>query len=168
MPGGKVHGGGGHGNHSRNQRKKYEHAQIVKEKLERKKQAKERKKQKTKTEFLEVFVPNLKQQANQVIKIIKNKISLKKVSKPNSIKMFLALDKWYLEKINQEAKKRKIVEESFSIEELNKFSLIGQKKKIDYLSTLLGNNPSVFIQKEIVKDIEKWKSRIPRILEGKY
>lgn len=168
MPGGKVHGGGGHGKFARKQQQKYAHEEAVKEKLKRKKEARDRKKERLNSEFLEVVVPGLRQKAIDAIKIINQKISLKQVSRPNAIKIFLALDEWYLEKINQEAIKRRIIEKPFEAQELNKVSLIGAQKRSEYLASLLGNNPSVYTQKEIMRDIEKWKNRIPKILEGKY
>ncbi len=168
MAGGKVHGGGGHGRHGREVQRVYAHQEKVAVSRERAIQKNKRKAERINREFLENIVPGFGSKVLDVLKIIEKKLSLKQITRNNALKMMIAVDEWYLEQIESTALKKRIILEPFSLEEKEKISIIGERKKREYLANLLGINPSISFQKEIINDLAKWKRRVPQILEGKY
>jgi|GEM_PF-2727451 len=90
------------------------------------------------------------------------------IQKRNGLIRALAADEWFIDKCESEALKRKVLFEKLLPEEREVLSYVGGEMRTKYLVALLGENPSVSLQKDILEQIQKWKGRVPGMLQGHY
>ncbi len=174
MPGGKVHGGGGHGRHSREVRRKMIHQARAQEGIERQ-QAKrerylERKFNGLATHFDSVIKPTAQRALKNIQNAMKQVPGRKTLIRQQAIIRLLAVDAWHHEEAVRKARELKIDDhlnpEKFHILEREQREGLWKEilsKKVVGGTILIPRKPS-----ELKEEIEKWKGRVKHMAEGRY
>jgi len=168
MPGGKVHGQGGHGRFFREQQRGYAHRDAVEQRIERAQEAGKRREERKFGEFLEKECTRARDDAIKALQETANAADAGRMRPRESFVRLLAVNAWWVDFAEKELLARRFISEPLSPEERERISLIDSERKNSLLIKLLGENPSIATQKETLAQIEKWKGRVPGILKGHY
>jgi hypothetical protein len=109
----------------------------------------------------------------QRISFLKNKIkqdvALKRVSRRTAAAQTLAIDKWVSEMLAKKIRETKDPKEAKALEGIQSWlKVLNERQEMELMDKLLGKNPTIELQKDIIAQVNKWKNRVPRMLEGKY
>ncbi|HNV01261.1 MAG TPA: hypothetical protein PKK60_02420 [archaeon] len=105
-----------------------------------------------------------------VRKQINQSVKLGRVSKRTAAAQTLALDKWVSEELQKRIKETKDPKEAEALKiTINQeLKVLTEIEEMELMDKLLGNNPTVELQKDIVTQIDKWKKRMPQLIKGIY
>lgn len=105
-----------------------------------------------------------------VRKQINQSVKLGRVSKRTAAAQVLALDKWVSEELQKRIKETKDPKEAEALKiAINReLKVLTELEEMELMNKLLGNNPTVELQKDIIAQIEKWKKRMPQLIKGIY
>ncbi len=174
MPGGKVHGGGGHGRHSREQRRKLIHQVRAEEGIQRQ-QAKreryfERKYEGLAAHFDAVIKPTAQKALANIQAAMKPSAHGKSLIRQQAIIRLLAVDAWHHEEAVKKAKELHVEDhlnpEKFHILEREQRETLWKEilsKKVVGGTVLIPRKPA-----ELKEEIEKWKGRVKHMSNGQY
>jgi len=168
MPGGKVHGQGGHGRYGRELQRGFEHRERAREVLERQQEKNKRKKERSWQEITESAAPGMRQKLDALIVRLESKLKRKEIKTRNYARIYLAMNEWYVEQLEAALKKKGLHAENVFEEHQRELGVRVSSLPVDLMAELLGNNPSVLTQKQLREEIDKWKKRMPKLLEGEY
>jgi hypothetical protein len=90
------------------------------------------------------------------------------IGKTNRLIRALAVDDWFIDRCEEEAIKRRIITEKLLPGEREILSFVGGEMRTKYIVALLGENPTILVQRDIMDQIKKWKGRVPGMLKGHY
>jgi hypothetical protein len=168
----KIHGqGGAQGHHTKEMKHKYETSIRIKEKIQRTEAKKNRYAQRKidwiKDELINHIGPTSTTALDRVITAVK----IKKVSKPVSLIITLAVDAWHVEEILKTLNSKKISKDIFTEQDLESFHFLSPEKRKETMEALLPNRKIKIGSRnssQLKEDIEKWKRRVPKIAQGHY
>jgi hypothetical protein len=174
MPGGKVHGGGGHGRHSREQRRKLVHQVRAQEGIERQQAKRERYFDRKFEGLAEHFDNSIKPVAQKALANIQSAMKpsahKKTLIRQQAIIRLLAVDAWHHGEAVRKAKELHIEghldPEKFHILEREQREALWKEilsKKVVGGTVLIPRKPA-----ELKEEIEKWKGRVKHMAEGRY
>jgi hypothetical protein len=168
MPRGKVHGQGGHGRHSREMLRGYEHREVVSSIIERKQQKSQRRQDRNISELMHnvqtEMIPKVKATIERILADMKRKVGTSNIN----IMKIIAINNWYIAEIEKELFRKRLITEALSVEEREQLSLIAEADYQKHMEHLLGKNPSALRVREVKEQLEKWQQRVPKILKGEY
>lgn len=168
MPGGKVHGQGGHGRHSREMQRTYAHGEIANEKIVRRKAKAERKQERNVAQLMEKLSSDIIPKVNALYARLRQELQRGVGSKRTLKIKILAINEWYIDEIEKQMIKKRLTHEPLNTSEREQISLVERKDYLKYMGDLVGKNPTQRSVVELREQMSKWKNRVPKMLLGQY
>ena len=170
MAGGKVHGEGGHGRHSREMRRKYASEIEARQKIERAQEKNLRYVERKLNLTVSVIAEKIRPVTVTAIANLTEAVEKKRVNPTQGIIRMLAIDVWFHEQTCSTAKANGIMD--YLNPETLQFLSKNERQKLwqDLIGAHLHGEVKTFgrTPNELREEIAKWKGRVKRIAEGQY
>ncbi len=171
MPKGKVHGKGGHGRHSREVQRKFEHEQKVREQQKRAVESRERKF----SAQAEIAVKGIVAKGEKEIVPIANqaKQKLELIAKRGGLNAegfilrLLAIDKFVLREMKKLFQENAFTKDYLDSINWENYHWLDANMRTELLTRIIGKNPRVKKQQRILEEIENQSRKVSELASGR-
>jgi hypothetical protein len=165
MPKGKIHGQGGKKGHNTNEaRARFARQEAAQLRIKRAQASRARRADRKTTELANKINTELEPLAEKAFEMLGEAFERKKVTRAQYLFCALAINRWLLEEIAKNFNQNKMSVERALPEDFRIFNFLEDKAIYSALKELRITYP----RKQLIENIEKWRTRVPKIVQGHY